>query len=253
VQEAAEEETERSMKLQILSDLHLEHHRDRGVQFVSQLPVVAEILIVAGDLCNGDELLPTLDMLAAKWKDVVYVFGNHELYGHSFASVRENLVYINETRDNVHVLDNSLVSLRGQRFVGTPLWFHWHKCVKAIKAGLLVYNDFKAIRSFDPQVFEENAKAVRFLQDEVCAGDVVITHSAPSPVCVPARFEGDPINPMFFCDVSDLIRERKPALWVHGHTHDAIERQVGATRCICNPFGYGWENTGFMDDLVVEI
>lgn len=239
------------MKLQFLSDLHLEFHRDRGQQFIRQLPVAAEILVVAGDLCDGDELLPTLDMLAAKWKDVVYVFGNHELYGgHSFASVRENLAYINETRENVHVLDNNLVSLRGRRFLGTTLWFRESRATHRNRSRLY---DFKAIESFEKHVYEENKKAIQFLEAEVQPRDIVVTHHIPAATCVPARFVTEPINHFFVCDMTKLIQERKPLIWIFGHTHDTVDKRVGDTRLLCNPFGYPHEPTGFMEDVVVDV
>ena len=31
----------------------------------------------------------------------------------------------------------------------------------------------------------------------------------------------------------DLMNE-----WIHGHTHDSVDYEIGATRVVCNPFGY---------------
>jgi Icc-related predicted phosphoesterase len=238
------------MKLQIVSDLHLEHHRDRGQQFIHALPHVADTFVVAGDLCNNDELFPTLGMLCAKWKDVVYVFGNHELYGHSFEAVRDNLDYIVSRLPNLHVLDNSIIVLRGRRFVGTTLWFRESRATQRNRSRL---NDFKAIENYEAHVYKENAEALKFLEAEVQPRDIVITHHIPTAACVPARFVTDPINHFFLCDVEKLIRARKPLLWIFGHTHDTVDKIIGDTRCICNPFGYPWQNTGFMDDLVVDV
>jgi len=39
------------MKLQIMSDLHLEMHADRGVEFIRHLdPTGVEVLVLAGDI-----------------------------------------------------------------------------------------------------------------------------------------------------------------------------------------------------------
>ena len=52
-----------------------------------------------------------------------------------------------------------------------------------------------------------------------------------------------------------LIEERKPALWVHGHTHTSFNYTIGPTRVVCNPLGYqtaGELNVNFDENLTVE-
>ena len=69
------------------------------------------------------------------------------------------------------------------------------------------------------------------------------------------------MTPAFASNLDALIEERRPALWVHGHTHTSFDYEfAGGTRVICNPKGYGNENVlrwapekGFQHDLVVEI
>ena len=50
-----------------------------------------------------------------------------------------------------------------------------------------------------------------------------------------------------------MIEEQRPALWVHGHTHDSCDYQVGVTRVVCNPRGYEDENKRFDPELVVTV
>jgi len=38
--------------------------------------------------------------------------------------------------------------------------------------------------------------------------------------------------------MDDLIMDRQPRLWIHGHTHDTIKATLGATSILANPFGY---------------
>ena len=35
--------------------------------------------------------------------------------------------------------------------------------------------------------------------------------------------------------------EHGPDLWIHGHTHDTIDRDLHGTRVVCNPSGYRQE------------
>jgi hypothetical protein len=60
----------------------------------------------------------------------------------------------------------------------------------------------------------------------------------PHDRSVAPQFRGSPINVFFLCDQEHLITKRKPALWVHGHTHSSMNHHVGPTQIVCNPFGY---------------
>ncbi len=89
----------------------------------------------------------------------------------------------------------------------------------------------------------------------MCEGDIVITHYLPSFRSVHPKFAAEPTNCFFVCDVEDLIVERQPALWLHGHTHESADYQIGKTRVVCNPFGYvGYGlNSAFKDELTIEL
>jgi Icc-related predicted phosphoesterase len=39
-------------------------------------------------------------------------------------------------------------------------------------------------------------------------------------------------------DMDELILEHQPCLWIHGHTHESFDYEIGKTRVICNPRGY---------------
>jgi hypothetical protein len=69
-------------------------------------------------------------------------------------------------------------------------------------------------------------------------GDVIITHFLPSWRSVHPKWAAAATNCFFVSDQEPLMVERKPALWLHGHTHDSADYQVGPTRVVCNPFGY---------------
>jgi Icc-related predicted phosphoesterase len=144
------------------------------------------------------------------------------------------------------------VELAGVRFAGTSLWFRDDPGNLAHEEML---NDFLLIRGFKPWVYEENARALNFLDAQAPLADVVVTHHLPSKRSVAPCFEGDSLNRFFLCDVDDLIERAGPALWVHGHTHCSVGTNVGRTRIVCNPLGYsGWEeNSNFDRKLVVQV
>jgi hypothetical protein len=57
------------MKLQILSDLHLDFHRDDGIEFFQKLPVVAETAVIAGDLCESTNIVEAMEIVSQKWDE----------------------------------------------------------------------------------------------------------------------------------------------------------------------------------------
>ena len=58
------------------------------------------------------------------------------------------------------------------------------------------------------------------------AGDraVVITHHAPSPRSIRDWYKGDPFNCAFASDLGRVIERYQPALWIHGHMHDPVDK-----------------------------
>ena len=81
-----------------------------------------------------------------------------------------------------------------------------------------------------------------------------MTHHAPSPRSIHPRFAGDECNPGFASNLEAMIQRFQPALWVHGHVHNAVDEQLGRTRILANPRGYDRaEAMDFVPDLIVEL
>jgi len=82
---------------------------------------------------------------------------------------------------------------------------------------------------------------------------VVVTHHLPRPNSIPVRFKGDLLNAACASNLSDIIEAGRPALWIHGHTHDSFDYQVASTRILCNPRGYEDENQRFDAGLITRV
>ncbi|WP_131798369.1 hypothetical protein [Devosia elaeis] len=84
---------------------------------------------------------------------------------------------------------------------------------------------------------------------------VVVTHHAPSRRSLAGIV--DIPDAAFASDLEPMIMRHQPSLWVHGHVHQHCDYRLGNTRIIANPRGYqgdDWgENSGFVEDLVVEV
>jgi Icc-related predicted phosphoesterase len=216
-------------------------------------PTGIEVLVLAGDIAVAEGLQPALALLCGRFRDasVVYVHGNHEFYGSDRSAVVDITKRAEAENPNLVWLDSSGTELHGFKFLGAPLWFPLSTVDERLKRAM---NDFSAIQDFESWVYAENARAVAFFERQMRPGDIVVTHHLPSQRCVAPRFTGNSLNPFFVCDLTGLIMERRPRLWLHGHSHASVRVQIGETAVLCNPFGYAVEelNPEFLDRLVVD-
>jgi predicted phosphodiesterase len=245
------------MRLQIMSDLHLEHHRDYGRSFIESLkPDPDVVLILAGDITSlkiRDFAKEHLEGFADKYRKVFYVPGNHEFYGTDPQTGWFNALSFQFEIPNFTVLSSDHpIEFEGKRFLGDTLWFPWDRTNDSRERML---SDFSQIRQFKPWVYDQNDNIQRNFERHMQKGDVVITHHMPHVGSVHAQYKGDDLNRFFLCDMEPMILAKEPALWVHGHTHEAFDYTVASTRIVCNPLGYPRERkyTTFNDNLIVEV
>jgi predicted phosphodiesterase len=243
------------MRLQLLSDLHFEFHADAGRSFVESLePQGVDVLVLAGDIAVGAGIPAALGQFCRHYAgaQVVYVHGNHEFYGTDRESVLRWTRQARDEHPNLVCLDADVTHIGERRFIGGPLWFRHDPGADRYRRAVA---DFGQITAFESWVYAENTRLLTLLDRELREGDIVVTHHLPTRHSVVSQFQDSPLNAFFVCDVEALILERRPLLWLHGHTHASIDCTVGATRIVCNPFGYaGWElNPDFEEACVVEL
>lgn len=243
------------MRLRILSDLHFEFHRDAGAEFVRSLdPSGIDVLVLAGDIAVGFGIPEALRLLCSRFRGaaVVYVHGNHEFYGTQRERVLELTEQALKENPNLVFLDVASTEVAGRRILGAPLWFPDGNATARAKAAM---TDFEAIPGYESWVYAENARAVAFFERELCEGDIVVTHHLPAWKSVAASYSGSPLNAFFVSDVADLIRERRPRLWVHGHTHSSVRYDIGSTTVLANPYGYAGHslNDGFSASSTIDV
>ncbi len=230
------------MRLQVLSDLHLE------VCPFDAVIAAADVIVLAGDLHEGTR---GLDWAAEAFRGrpIVHVPGNHEYYDGEFSAVREAMRQRARELGIVH-LDDDVALLEGVRFVGATLWADLLLYGEEGKAALLSRGfdrlvEYRCVR-FDGGPFKpEHSIALhaasraflrRALAEPFDGPTVVITHHGPHPNSIHPRFEGYVTNPAFASDLSELMG--KPELWIHGHTHASFDYAVAGTRVLANPRGY---------------
>ncbi|CAN7215852.1 metallophosphoesterase [Phyllobacterium sp. LjRoot231] len=253
------------MKLWIISDLHLEFD---NVALPPHVPD-ADVCVAAGDVHRGfKKAIGWLGTHIAPRMPVVYVGGNHEFYRGSIVDGLEEAKELASQYPGVHFLENNLVEIDGVRFVGATLWTDFRIQGHQELAMLYARNhmkDYRAIfwrkkpfiRLTPSDTVRVHSQSKSFLSAALATTfdgkTVVVTHHLPHMLSVPQRFQSDLLSAAFASDLSELIEESGPELWVHGHTHNSCDYRVGDTRIICNPKGYPDENPEFNATVVIEI
>lgn len=239
------------MKIQLASDLHLEFLQKNwpDERLIAPMPG-ADVLVLAGDIANGAHAFKLFaDWPTPKPIPIIFVAGNHEFYNHAMAPMLHKMRE-GAALNNIHLLENESLVIHGVRFLGTTLWTDYGLDPSQSQGQLMAYaeqrlNDHRLIRyrnrMFSPQdalALHETAR--NWLQTELAkpfpGKTVVVTHHAPHPLSVHPRFTGNLLNAAFVSDMSELMPNVD--LWLHGHTHDGFDYQVGRCRVVANPAGY---------------
>jgi len=255
------------MKAWIFSDLHLEVDES----FQLNIPA-ADVCLCAGDILDGGVVASILwlGQYIAPHMPVVFVPGNHEFYRGAINEGLASGYKLAESFDNVFLLNGDSAILDGYRFIGTTLWtdFNLHddpRLAMAIAKDEL--NDFRRIKlsktpfkKFTPQDSRYLHHVAAIDIDNVYKSQpemptVIVSHHAPSMMSVPRPFLRDGLTPSFASRFEYRILEYEPLLWVHGHIHSPSDYLIGATRVICNPWGYPGEASrqSFVPNLVVDL
>jgi len=244
------------MRIQILSDLHTEYHGDSGRKFIFEYlqPSGVDILIIAGDIGVGVDMVRALRLILGRYPEteVLYVPGNQDFYGMDILYCLQQFKRLERKYQNLHVLTNQVVSINGIQFVGSTLWFPKQKGYQEYE-GLI--SDFAMIPEFRKHVFKQHKKAVKFLQWHVTNNSIVISHHLPSHTSLPLQYVNDPVSMFFVSSMEELMIERKPKLWVHGHIHESCNYMLHKTHVVCNPLGFinRKVNAQFIPNMMIDM
>jgi predicted phosphodiesterase len=237
------------MKVWVLSDLHIDALDDPDLGDHPE----HDLTIMAGDLADGD-FDPTSRLLAtfsdAERARMIYVAGNHDAYGIGLPDVSDRLRRL-QGETGITTLDRETVEIDGRRIVGCTMWSPLHPNLDELGGDLV------AIPGFSGSAWRAaHERDRRWLEETVRESDIVVTHHAPAWVGLTGKMQQNPgligLSSGYFADMSDLIEQRQPSLWVHGHTHITAEYKVAETRIVSNARGRGLGWT-FRRDYVVEI
>lgn len=250
------------MKLQLLSDLHLEAHPDLQIAPVSG----ADWLVLAGDvgsyqkgsrLAEPDFGLTRFSPRHGWPTPVLYVPGNHEYDNADFDTTHARLRALCEEL-GITWLERETLVVGDVRFVGTTLWADFDalaapddtmgealkKRGKAMRAANFYLEKMATVRHNLPFLAEEmrehsltcQAWLHKALAEPFDGTTVAITHFAPSLASADPRYGLSP-GTAGFCNAHDELLPQAQ-LWLHGHLHCAFDYVKDGCRVVANPLGY---------------
>jgi hypothetical protein len=255
------------MRLQLLSDLHLESEAFDAIPAPG-----AELLVLAGDI---DSRWDGLARFRGWPVPVLFVAGNHEFDGRELDAAWPALRTHCESL-GIRLLERESLVLTGAdgrriRFVATIRWCDFDglgaaRRPAALRAGAYFQRVMRATiggQPFDAPAVREQAQACRaWLAAELAQrGDwdatVALTHFAPSLRSADPRYGPQP-GTASFCNADDDLLPLAP-LWIHGHLHCrhdyVVEHAAGRTRVVCNARGLAFkgEDAGYDALRIVEV
>jgi hypothetical protein len=256
------------MRLQLLSDLHLETE-----SYDPEPADGAELLVLGGDI---DSTWQALARFGGWPTPVVFIAGNHEFDGRDLSTalpqLRERCRALGITmveRESIVLTDDAGARVR---ILGSTRWCDFDLFgplgrAKAMRAGeyfLGVMQATLAGRPLDSEAMRGEGLACRSwlaaeLQRRPDGWDrtVVVTHFAPSLRSADPRY-GARSATASFCNADDELLPLAD-LWLHGHLHCVHDYRVphagGSTRVVCNSRGHERrrETGGHRPRLVVEV
>lgn len=262
-----------SQRLWVWSDLHQEWPENGWDPAAHAPPGGFDVIVAAGDV--HVPLTRALGWFAERLPGapVVYVPGNHDFWWDRSEDRYTIYDQLERGRERaaalgIHLLLDDGVVIGGTRFLGGTLWTdfglgsfgitHAFRSAQG-RFGML---DYRRIRTgprsrnrIEPgEVLAMHHKTRAFTNAELArphdGPTVVMTHHAPHPNSL-----RDPHADLAWCyatDLSEMILDKEPDLWIHGHVHRVADYRVGHTRVLCNARGHPDEKAGFVPDLVVE-
>jgi hypothetical protein len=277
------------MRIQLLSDLHLERAPDWQPK---PLPDI-DVLVLAGDIgsyqtgswLTGDDFglgrfSPRTP--GAPWKRVLYLPGNHEFDSHDYEATYARLRALCDEL-GIEWLDRETIAFDDVRFVGATLWADFDALAmteksltlqlrqrdKAFRAANYYLRKYTTLKNGLPVLADgwremslSDQSWLRAALETPFAGTTIaVTHFAPSLRSADPRYGLVPGTAGFCNGMDDFLPLAD--LWLHGHLHcfnDYVVRgqlagRDWACRVVANPLGYigKGEQADFREDLVIEI
>ena len=255
-----------TVNLLLCSDLHLDagnfdlsKHIEKNEHAGRRIDAV----VLAGDIVEPDGGSPIAYALhhIPSYIPAVFVPGNHDYYGRPFGNIA-NRLRAQAHQSHVHFLDNDTLTVRNPQgdevvLVCSSLWSNLQSYGPVVEADLkkrlpMFIADFHCMHESNgsnwsvKSMLSRFENSLAFLEQHLLTNEpqnrrrVVVTHFAPHTNSIHPKWQDNEVSAYFCNHLPHLVE--KADLWLHGHTHDAFDYQVGLDktkgRVVCHPRGY---------------
>ena len=253
--------TMEKLKVQIVSDLHIEYKNDEiDINPLDYITPSCDTLILAGDIGSFykiEQLTNFLTRLCTNFKIVIYVPGNHEYYTVdnmkpvNISNLTEIMYNIEKNIQNLYILNKSSITIGDICISGCTLW-------SALEIKIPKF--LVRIHGINNQIYErkhENELSYIKKMIEHCNKNnlklVVITHYCPSYKALGQSYKRFPS--LYVSNLDYLLSVNKVHTWICGHIHKNFNFITeGGTRLVGNQKGKPKDKINdYKKDFVIEI
>ena len=245
------------MKLQIVSDLHIETKRET-VNLSDYVTPVGDVLVLAGDIGSmyrTRQLCNLLEQACNQFPLVIFVPGNHEYYklrkNHSrpFATLENTLTRFKEYHPNFYFLNRSTLQIENYIFIGATLWTNPEKFSdRIVRINCINKERFANMHMLDKKFIVKQLHIAK--KKELVP--IVITRYPPVIDAVKETRLDDPYLSLYTNNLEDLLSAAK--VWISGHTHNNYMKYKNNCLLVSNQLGKEKDNiTDFSKRKIITI
>ena len=255
------------MKIQYMSDLHLELTDNSRYIKHNEFPVTGDVLVLTGDIFYLRNDVAPLGKFwkwaSANYRQVLIVPGNHDYYGR-YDVMTKGMQWSWKFKENVGYYQNQVVRIDNIDFVLSTLWsnispqdeyFVWkglNDFYQTLYNGhRLTVDDYNRMHQFCLDFIK------RSVAESTAEKIVVVTHHLPTRQVVAPQHQDSLINSAFATELGDFIANSRIDAWIYGHSHTNIDATIGMTKIVSNQLGYVFHNehlsNGFDAGKYIEI
>lgn len=274
-----------TLKIQIVSDLHLEFYSEKKIfNFITPS---ADILALLGDICcvssdNDFEIFKRfIYEILPKYKYIIMVAGNHEFYYNESKSKPPDIIntleychikiknFFKKTSTKLFYLNNSELNItvnnKNYIILGSTLWSYIPKsCEENIEK---LMSDYKYIYTYDKK--NKNVRNIKvnditklfnknynYIKNQIEKNKntnnkmIILSHHKPYNN---KNYNENGFDPAYSSNCLSIINNKIVTLWAYGHCHIYDNAIINGVHFYSNCKGYPYQHTNFNKSEFVKI
>lgn len=279
------------VKIQYISDLHLEHHKNNNVFSRIKKLQDCENICILGDIGYPESPIykEFMTYCSQNWKNVFWLLGNHEYFNKPKTEIKimseieeyvkqicpknvyfmnNTVLYLNKDTNEVSTINDIVMESNPIiKIIGSTLWSNIDNYTASQLTDYKriyydnVKNDFgiKMYKKLKPEVTRTLFQtAKQFILDEIkeqvtC---LIITHHGTNLLCQGDYHIGNTLESGYATEIVDIFQSNNVIACINGHCHSNINLQINNIKLLSNCYGYIGESKSivkFDQSAVLEI